>query len=158
MLREEIIPKKNGSITMPDQIVIPYIGTVFGEAEELTETRLQTLVQQIRDGEYLGIILGQDFDFEEDYMQIEIDQERICLQYIQNIGTDAECFYSSFDPAYLDSEEEAPISCTDGQSIILMRHTMQDPVLAAKSVEYFVRTGMLYPNMEWLKGWWDAES
>lgn len=156
MLREEIIPKKDGDISMPDRIVTPYIGTVFGEAEELTEIRLQTLVQQIQNGESLGIILGQDFDFEEDYMQIEIDGGRICFQYIRDIGTDAECFYSSFDPDFLDSEEEAPINCTDGQSVLLMRHTMQDPVLAAKCVEYFARTGALYPGMTWLKGSWDA--
>ncbi|MCI8866983.1 MAG: hypothetical protein HFE61_02385 [Anaerotignum sp.] len=86
-------------------------------------------------------------------MQIEIDKGLIFLQYVENPGTKEECSYSSFHPDYLDSEEESPMRCSDGQSIILMRYTMSNPQLAAKCVEYFVRTGKLCPEMAWLKGW-----
>lgn len=33
-----------------------------------------------------------------------------------------------------------------------LRYTMQDPELAEKCVEYFARTGELYPGIAWLKG------
>lgn len=154
MLKEQVIQVKDDLGEMPSGIYIKYISSVFGDEQELSEARLEALIREIRNAEGVGVILGQDPDMEEDYMSIEIDQGLICFQYIQNIGTVDECFYSSFNPAYLDSEEESPINCSDGQSIILMRYTMQDPELAAKCVEYFARTGKLYPGMDWLKSEW----
>ena len=50
-----------------------------------------------------------------------------------------------------DSEEEAPIQASDGQSIILMKYTMRDRDLAAKCVEWYIHTGEPYPGMDWLK-------
>ena len=155
MLKEQVIQVKDDLGEMPSGIYIKYISTVFEEGQELSEARLEELIREIRNEEGMGVILGQDPDMEENHMYIDIDQGLICFQYIQNIGTVDECFYSSFNPAYLDSEEESPINCSDGQSIILMRYTMQNPELAAKCVEYFARTGKLYPGMDWLKCEWD---
>lgn len=123
----------------------------------MTEDSLGRLVWQIRKGEKLGIYLSQDPYLEEDYMQIEMDLGLIMIQYVKNVGLKEECFYSSFDPDYLDSKEESPRECSDGQSVILMRYTMHSPELAAKCVEYFVRTGKLYSGMDWLKGWTEEE-
>lgn len=158
MLIEKVIQIKNEPEEMPSGIYIPYISSVFGDEKHLTEKELEMLLAQIRQGEGMGICFCRDPDCEEAFMQLEINYGRICLQYIEEMGTEDECFYSSFDPDYLDSDEESPMQAADGQSIILMRYTMQDTeqntALTAKCVEYFVRTGRLYPGMEWLKGWW----
>ncbi len=157
MIIEKVIRANDTLAETPSGLYMKYITSVFGEDEELTEERLKGLIQKIEQGQNMGVCLGQDLDLEEDYMRIEIDNGLICFQYIQNMGTKEECFYSSFNPAYLNTEEESPIRCSDGQSIILMRYTMQNPELAAKCVEYFARTGKLYPGMEWHKGWWTEE-
>ena len=60
-----------------------------------------------------------------------------------------EAFYSSFNPAYLDSDEESNTGTIYG-SFMQLRYTMQDPKLAAKCVEYFARTGEPYPGAAWL--------
>ncbi|MBO5145034.1 MAG: hypothetical protein J6C19_05810 [Lachnospiraceae bacterium] len=154
---EKIIPKNDNPEEMPSGLYMKYAIAIFGDEKEITEDGLKQLNDKIHKGKKLGIYLSQDCDLEGDYMQIEADNGRIFLQYVRNDGMKDACFYSSFDPDYLDSETEAPIECSDGQSIILMRYTMQDMELAAKCVEYFVRTGKLYSGMAWLKGWteWD---
>ncbi len=138
---------------MPLGLCIKYMSSAYGGKREITEDSLKHLLKKIRKGQNLGVFLFQDPDFEDSYMQIEIDKELIFLQYVDSPGTQEECSYSSFQPDFLDSEEESPMCCSDGQSIILMRYTMQNPQLAAKCVEYFVRTGRLCPEMAWLKSW-----
>lgn len=134
-------------------LCIKYMSSAYGKKTEITEDSLKHLLKKIRKGQNQGIFLFQDPDFEDSYMQIEIDKGLIFLQYVENPGTKEECSYSSFHLDYLDSDEESPMRCSDGQSIILMRYTMSNPQLAAKCVEYFVRTEKLCPEMAWLKGW-----
>lgn len=83
-------------------------------------------------------------------MQLEIDKDWIFIQYVVNEGG-KERYYCGFDPEYLDSDEESPMVPGDGQSVILKRYIIHDPRLAAECVEYYARTGKLYPGMEWLK-------
>lgn len=154
---EKIIPKSNIPEEMPSGLYIKYMVAASGEEKEITEDSLEQLIKKIHKSNKLGICLSQDSDLDGDYMQIEIDNDWIFLQYVENDGTKDACFYSSFDPEYLDSQMEAPMKCSDGQSVILMRYTMHDLKLAAKCVEYFVRTGKLYSGMAWLKGWMEWE-
>ncbi|MBP3459422.1 MAG: hypothetical protein J6K58_09445 [Lachnospiraceae bacterium] len=154
---EKIIPKSDIPQEMPQGLSVKYEVTAFGDAKEITEESLSQLVKKIHNGEKLGIYLSSDPYLEEDYMQIEIDHGLIMLQYVKNDGLKDGCFYVSFDPEYLDSKEESPMECSDGQSVILMRYTMRNPESAAKCVEYFVRTGKLYSGMDWLKGWTEWE-
>lgn len=62
-----------------------------------------------------------------------------------------ETFWTCFDPDYLDSNEEAPIEPSDGQSVFPLKCTMQDRELAAKCVEWYAHTCEPYPGMDWLK-------
>lgn len=146
----EKIIQVEGPEDMPQEICIRSLCDAFGQEEELTEARLTALLQQIRGGKSLGIYLSNNL--EEGYFQLELNRGWICMQLVQELGTSRECFYSSFDPAYLDSDEESPMECSDGQSIILMRYIMHDLELAARCVEYYARTGWLYPGTRWLKG------
>jgi len=155
--REEIIKAVDRLEEMPSGLHIKYAVSAFGNEKEITEDSLSHLTMKIKKCKNLGIFLSQDSDLEGDHMHIEIDNNWISLQYIENDGTKDACFYSSFNSAYLDSEEESPMRCSDGQSIILTRYTMHDSELVAKCVEYFVRTGNLYSGMSWLKGWTDWE-
>ncbi len=150
--KEEIFRPENSEET-PEGLYIKYIVSgVDYNTDEITEENLKEFIYKIRNGDNLGYYLSQDPDLEDSYMLIETDDGDICLQYVEHLGTSEECFYSSFDPEYLESDEESSMECSDGQSIILKRYIMRDFELAAKCVEYFVRTGKLYSGMDWLKG------
>lgn len=150
---QSVLPKGNPPEKMPSGIKEFYILDECREenGKRITEEALGKLLEDIRNKEGVGISLYKDPDLDGDYMQIEADGNLIFLQYVENYCTSDECIYSCFNPDYLDSDEWSPIDVSDGQSVILMRYTMEDAGLAAKCVEYFVRTGQLYPGMAWLK-------
>lgn len=133
------------------ELSIKYAEYALGRRKEITEESLKRILKKIRKGEKQGLYLFDDP--EGSYMQIEIDKGLILLQYVESPGTQEESSYSLFNPSYLESEEESPMRCSDGQSIVLMRYTVTDTELVAKCVEYFVRSGKLYPETAWLKGW-----
>ena len=149
-----IVPEGNPPEKMPSGIKKLYIYDAYGEknGKRITEKDLNRLLEDIRNKEGVGISLYKDPDLEGDYMQIEANNNLIFLQYVENYCMADECVYSCFNPDYLYSDEWSPIDASDGQSVILMRYTMEDAGLAAKCVEYFVRTGQLYPGMAWLRG------
>lgn len=145
---ETIIPKGTIPENMPAGLQVLYTSDAFGNGGELlTEERLADILQQIRGGEGIDVYFWKDADMEQNLLFIENDSYWISIVYFG----DDDSFYTCFDPDYLDSDEEAPVIAGDGQSIILKRETMHDPLLAAECIEYCVRTGTLYPGMEWLK-------
>lgn len=75
--------------------------------------------------------------------------------YVANDGSKDYYCCGCFDPDYLDSDEESPMVPGDCQSVISKRYIMYDPELAADCIEYFARTGELYPGMAWLKEFTD---
>lgn len=149
--REYIIPKGEAPQTMPDGICIPYIYDACSEEEALTEELLQQLLQGIRQGNNIGIYLGKNEELEDGYMNLEIDNGWISILITEETDGIWECDYSTFNPDYLDSQEESPMQHSDGQSIIWTRYTMHDIELAALCTEYYARTGTIYPGMAWLK-------
>ncbi len=155
---EEIIIPENDFQETPSGIHIKYmVSGVDYNIDDINENNLRDFIGELRNGGNLGYYFSQDPDLEDNYMLIETDEGNICLQYVENCGTENETFYSSFDPDYLGSDEESDMQCSDGQSIILKRYIMRDFALAADCVEYFVRTGKLYPKMKWLKCWSTSE-
>ncbi|MDE6620734.1 MAG: hypothetical protein K2K74_09675 [Lachnospiraceae bacterium] len=116
--------------------------------QRLTEKNLKQLLRKIHKRKRLGAVLSCP-DRDENYFEIEVNPSWIAFQYVANIGMKDEEFYSSFHPDYLDSDEESDTSTIYG-SFMQLRYTMQDPKLAAKCVEYFARTGELYPGAAWL--------
>lgn len=152
-----IIPKEELPEKMPSNLQDLYTFDIFGkdDGEKLTETDLKKLVKKIKKAKKFSILLGPNPDIEttleEEYLQLEIDGAWIFIQLVIHDTYPDSCLYSSFDPDYLDSDEESPMRPGDGQSVILKRNTMHDSELAANCIEYYVRTRKLYPGMAWLK-------
>ena len=95
--------------------------------------------------------LSLDESNEESYLLMESSPELIFLQiWYGETGTAWACF----DPELLDSNEEAPIEASDGQSVFPMKCTMKDWEMAAKCVEWYAHTLEPYPGMDWLKETW----
>lgn len=163
--KQSVIPEGKTPEKMQEGIKALYLSDLLGNlsgrlgsyGKKITEEDLSVLMEYIQNKKDLGILLDKEPDLEGDYMQVEISNNLIFLQYIENNLTSDECAYSCFNPDYIDSDEWSPMDAADGQSIILMRYTMDDPELAAKCVEYFVRTEKLYPGMAWLKNWTSYE-
>lgn len=116
--------------------------------QRLTEKNLKQLIRKIHKRKVLGAVLSCP-DRDEDYFEIEVSPSWIAFEYVVNNGMEDEGFHSSFNPDYLDSDEESDTSTIYG-SFMQLRYTMQDSKLAAKCVEYFARTGELYPGAAWL--------
>lgn len=149
---EEIIPKRPVP-AMPEDIWVRYANEEFNTSEEteitdISRAGVEKIVEKVRNGTYWGLFLCPDDCGEEGFFLMDSSEELISLS-IYNEETNTE--WSCFDPNYLDSEEEAPIQASDGQSIILMKYTMRDRDLAAKCVEWYIHTGEPYPGMDWLK-------
>lgn len=116
--------------------------------QRLTEKNLKQLIWKIHKRKVLGAVLSCP-DRDGDYFDIEVNPSWIAFEYVINSGMENEEFYSSFNPEYLDSDEESDKNTIYG-SFMQLRYTMQDPKLAAKCVEYFARTGELYSGAAWL--------
>jgi len=151
-LKKWIEERKN---TIND-ICIRFASTGFSTSgdkriKDISEKGVQKIIENVRDGKYKSLYLSLNPDGEIDgykYFTMESDDNWIAVQVADEENS---VFYSSFDVNYMDSDEESPIECSDGQSVILKKYTMHDRELAADCAEWFIRTGGHYPGMEWLK-------
>jgi len=151
---EEII-KKTPIPAMPEEIKIQSAsrGAMPGqEIEDLSQKGIQDIVEKVRLGEYDSLLLSPEEEDLDQFLMLESSPD---LLFLQIWDADTETAWSCFDPATLDSKEEAPIECSDGQSIIEMRNTIpntpENRELIAKCVEWYIHTLEPYPGMEWLK-------
>ncbi len=152
---EIIIPAGNLVKKLPSGLQELYLDVCeYGEPpikhQRLTEKNLKQLLRKIHRRKVLGAVLSY-LDREGNYFNIEVNSSWIAFEYVVNNGMKDGGFYSSFNPDYLDSDEESDTDTIYG-SFMQLRYTMQDPELAEKCVEYFARTGELYPGTAWLKG------
>lgn len=152
---EEIIPK--GQVPeLPERIFIHYANEEFNTGEDteitdLSEAGVKNIVEKVRDGTYWSLFLCPDDCGEEGFLLMECSEDLIFLQISDEME---QITWTCFNLDYLDSDEEAPIECSDGQSIVAMKTTMKDRELAAKCVEWYIHTGEPYPGMDWLKMTW----
>ena len=139
---------------MPEGVKVRYLreGDLERQkGEGLSEELIRGVVERVRTGECLSLELSLDEYNEEGYLLLESSPDLIFLQiWYGETGTAWACF----NPEYLDSEEEAPIEPSDGQSVFPMKCTMKDRELAAKCVEWYIHTLEPYPGMDWLKETW----
>ena len=147
---EEII-KKGPVPDMPEGIRIQ--GASRGalpsqEIRDLSLKSIQEIVEKVRAGKYTSLMLMPDEYGEEGYLMLESSPDLIFLQIWD---AETETAWACFDPELLDSDEEAPIEPSDGQSVFPLKCTMKDRELAAKCVEWYVHTCEPYPGMDWLK-------
>ena len=147
---EEII-KKGPVPDMPEEIRIQ--GASAGalssqEISDLSPESIREIVEKVRTGEYPSLMLMPDECGEEGYLMLESSPDLIFLQVWD---AETETAWACFDPELLDSDEEAPIEPSDGQSVFPLKCTMKDRELAAKCVEWYAHTCEPYPGMDWLK-------
>ena len=156
---EEIV-KKGPVPELPNGIWIHYANQEFNtgedtEIKDLSESGIKDLVEKVRNGTYQSLYLtpNEDGELEDGYFQLESggDSGRIFLQICDEENRTA---WACFDPEFLETNEEAPIEPSDGQSVIPLRNTMRDRELAAKCVEWYAHTGEPYPGMDWMKLTW----
>ena len=153
---EEII-KKSAVPAMPSEILIQYANKEFNSGEDteikdLSEAGVRDIVEKVRNGRYESLYLSPDEDGEPVHAYFQMESAGgdglIFFHICDEFGQTA---WGSFDPAYLDSKEDSPIECSDGQSVIPMRNTTKDRALAARCAEWFIHTLEPYPGMDWLK-------
>ena len=147
---EEII-RKSDVPEMPGEIKIQTAcrGALPGlDIEDISKAGCRDIVEKVRSGEYMSVFLAPDEENEEGYLTLESNPDLIFLQIWD---AEAETAWACFDPAFLDSDEEAPIEPSDSQSVFPMKCTMRDRDLAAKCVEWYIHTCEPYPGMDWLK-------
>ena len=147
---EEIISKRKVP-QIPEGVKIQYAGRGSLPSlviKDISEEGVLDIVRKVRSGQYPSLYLSPDEYGEEGYLMLESSPDLIFLQIWD---AESETAWACFDPAYLESDEEAPIEPSDRQSVIQMRNTMRDRELAAKCVEWYIHTCEPYPGMGWLK-------
>lgn len=118
------------------------------EIQDLSEESIRSIVDKVRTGKYRSVMMAPDEENEEGFLELESSDELIFLQIWD---AETETSWACFDPELLDSNEEAPITPSDGQSVFPMKCTMRDRELAARCVEWYAHTLEPYPGMDWLK-------
>ena len=150
---EEIV-KKGDVPPLPEGVKIRMAsrGALPGlEIQDLSEESIRSIVDKVRTGKYRSVMMAPDEENEEGFLELESSDELIFLQIWD---AETETSWACFDPELLDSNEEAPITPSDGQSVFPMKCTMRDRELAARCVEWYAHTLEPYPGMEWLKETW----
>ena len=147
---EEIV-KKGDVPPLPEGVKIRMAsrGALPGlEIQDLSEESIRSIVDKVRTRKYRSVMMAPDEENEEGFLELESSDELIFLQIWD---AETETSWACFDPELLDSNEEAPITPSDGQSVFPMKCTMRDRELAARCVEWYAHTLEPYPGMDWLK-------
>ena len=147
---EEIV-KKGDVPPLPEGVKIRMAsrGALPGlEIQDLSGKSIRSIVDKVRTGKYRSVMMAPDEENEEGFLELESSDELIFLQIWD---AETETSWACFDPELLDSNEEAPITPSDGQSVFPMKCTMRDRELAARCVEWYAHTLEPYPGMDWLK-------
>jgi len=151
---EEII-KKSQVPELPEGIKIQMASRgalPYQEIQDISEAGVRDIVNKVRTGKYRSLMMAPDEENEEGFFMLESSDDLIFLQ-IWDAETDTA--WACFDPERLDSDEEAPIEPSDGQSVFPLKCTMRDRELAAKCAEWYAHTCEPYPGMDWLKETWE---
>lgn len=120
----------------------------YGE-DEITEEVISKILKEIPQGIeiYLSLIpYGED-----DWLEVLCDGEWLSLAYTSE--NEYCCYNADFADTYNAdfTDTEAWTSLTSGgQSPIEKCFAIQDIEAGIKAVEYFIRTGKLYPGIDWV--------
>ncbi|MCI8718829.1 MAG: hypothetical protein HFH64_11895 [Lachnospiraceae bacterium] len=149
----EIIPKKD---TIPEfdhqeiklKHILYYPNGEEYEEDEITEEVISRILKEIPEG--IEIYLSLDSYGEDDWLEVVCDGEWLSLAYMSE---DEYCSYNAdfpdtYNADFSDTEKWTPLT-SGGQSPIEKCFAIQDIELGIKAVEYFIRTGELYPGIDW---------
>ena len=143
----EIIPKKNVEVTFDPKAIcvkhIEYYPSDDGEyeEEEITESLISKILEEIPEGIEINLSLisyGED-----DNLEVLCDRVWLALAYC----SDNDCYYS-YNAQFAGTEEWSPLE-SGGQSPVEKYLAIMDIEEGVKAVEYFIRTGKLYPGIDW---------
>jgi len=145
----QVISKQEAIPTLDTQSIkikhIAYYPSRNGEYEEeqITETLIAKLLSQIPKGINVNLSLipyGED-----DWLEVVCDGTWLALGYCSDGGCDN---YYSYNADFAGTAEFTPLK-SGGQSPIEKYLAIQDISAGVKAVEYFIRTGELYPGIDW---------
>ncbi len=125
---------------------------------EITPQLISKILKQISQG--ITVYLSQDPDGECDFMEVLSDGKWLSLGCTLNQNGKFHYYYT-YNMAYADTAEEAEqFDYSDkrvwtalesgGQSPVPKIQAITDMETGVKAVEYFIRTGELYPGIDWL--------
>lgn len=146
----EFIPVAEVPAEIPDGIAAKYYVRWPGDFHEITPENVKRIMKNLRGGKWMDIYLYQEADEEGDYLDLETDGTLFNLSYGEEMG---QIWWSTYDPDYLDSDEETDIPHSDGQSIIFRETTTADKEAVMTAIEYFIHTGRLWDGIPWMKSW-----
>lgn len=146
----EFIPVAEVPAEIPDGITAHYYIRWPGDFKEITPDNVEQIMKNLRDGEWMDIYLYHEDDEEGDYLDLETDGTLYDLSYGEDMG---QIWWSTYDPEYVDSDEETDIPHSDGQSIIYRETTTADKETVMTAIEYFIHTGKLWDGIPWMKRW-----
>ncbi len=146
----EFIPVAEVPAEIPDGIAAKYYVRWPGDFHEITPENVKRIMKNLRGGKWMDIYLYQEDDEEGDYLDLETDGTLFNLSYGEEMG---QIWWSTYDPDYLDSDEETDIPHSDGQSIIFRETTTADKEAVMTAIEYFIHTGRLWDGIPWMKSW-----
>ena len=152
----EFIPRSDTPAAMPKGIAVHYYQRWPSKPQEITADSLRRVMKNLWEGKWENLFLTNDTTFEQNFMQLESGGGLYALQFVRdNTGGSGEeaAWFSTFDPEYLDSDEETDIECSDGKSVICRRYTTSDKGAVMTAIEYFIRTGRLWDGIPWMKSW-----
>lgn len=113
------------------------------EEDEITEEIIAKVLHEIPEG--IEVYLSLNPFGEEDYLEVLCDGEWLALAY----EDDNDCYYS-YNKDFEGTEELSPLE-SGGQSPVEKYLAIKDMDAGIKAVEYFIRTGKLYPGIDWAK-------
>lgn len=159
----EIIPKQETIPTFDTNTIaikhIEYYPSYDGEYEEtqITSKLITEILEEIPQG--INIWLYLDPDGECDFMEVLSDGEwiSICCSFDRD---GEEYSYYSYNAAYADTAAQVEkFNYSDksvwtalesgGQSPVPKIEAITDMEAGVKAVEYFIKTGELYPGIDW---------
>ena len=164
-MKPKIIPKQETVPSCdPKAVAIKYIeyydpfGVAYNE-DEITPEIISKILKEV--SEDINVNLFLDPDGESDRMEVLSDGEWLYLgrfRLYEN-GEEDEYFFS-YNPDYASTDAqvvEADYSdksvwtelLSGGQSLIPKIHAISDMENGVKAVEFFIRTGELYPGIDW---------
>lgn len=113
------------------------------EEDDITEDVIAKVLQQIPSG--IEVVLYLDPGGEDDWLEVLCDGKWMALGFSGDSGQNN---YYSYNADFSGSEDLTPL-LSGGQSPVEKYLAIQDMEAGVKAVEYFIRTGGLYPGIDW---------
>ena len=165
-MKPKIIPKQETVPSFdPNEVAVKYIEyyssrEAYNE-EEITPKIISKILKEVSKG--ININLFLDPDGECDWMEVLSDGEWLYLGRFRLYEDDKEDeYYFSYNPDYASTAAQAVEEnysdksvwtelLSGGQSLIPKIQAITNMKSGVKAVEFFIRTGELYPGIDWVQ-------